>query len=139
MLFVGLNVGTEANPILQGLISISIWFIPIYLVLTYAAFVPFLSNVLRKTFSYTFALVGTFLGLNNFSLILFRNAFLIDSVGFEALIALFVAIGLLMFVYFVKKERLSRKEVISTCLKLAAFCLLLFLIQALFAAITWIH
>jgi len=138
-LFVGLEVGTEANPILSRLISISTWFIPIYLLFTYAAFVPFLSDVLRKTFGYTIGLVGTLLGLNNFSLVLFGYAFIIDTVGFNILLALFLVFGLSTFTYFVRKGKLGRKELISICVKLALFVLLLCSVQALFAAIAWIR
>ena len=65
ILFVILDAGTEANPILRELIKISIWFIPIYLFSTNALFVPFLADTLRKTLSYTFAVVSTLLGANN--------------------------------------------------------------------------
>jgi hypothetical protein len=109
-LFVGLNVGTEANFILKDLISISIWFIPVYLLSTNAVFVPFLSDVLRKTFSYTFGLVSIFLGLNNFSLLMFNYAVLIDTIGFNAMVILFVLFGLTIFVYFVKKEKMKKKR-----------------------------
>jgi hypothetical protein len=109
-LFVGLNVGTEANVILRELISISIWFIPVYLLSTNAVFVPFLSDVLRKTFSYTFGLVSIFLGLNNFSLLMFNYAVLIDTIGFNAMVILFVLFGLTIFVYFVKKEKMKKKR-----------------------------
>lgn len=136
-LFVGLNAGTEANPILRELISITIWFIPIYLFLTNAVFVPFLSDVLRKTFSYTFGVFSILLGLNNFSLLKFNYAFLIDTIGFNIMLILFVLFGLTIFVYFLKKEKMNKKEVMSTCLKLLRFVLFLGLIHSLFIIITW--
>ena len=135
-LFVGLNVGTEANFILKDLISISIWFIPVYLLLTNAVFVPFLSDVLRKTFSYTFGLVSIFLGLNNFSLLMFNYAVLIDTIGFNAMVMLFVLFGLTIFVYFVKKEKMNKKRMLSTCLNLFLFCVFLALIHSLFIVIS---
>lgn len=138
-LFVWLNIGTEANPILRDLISISTWFIPIYLLSTYAAFVPFLSKILRKTFSYTFALVGTLLSLNNFSLVLFKNAFLVDALGFNTLVVLFIAFALGTFSYFIRKEELSKKDVVSISRRLVFFALFLGLVQAIFAVIIWIE
>ncbi|MEJ2241259.1 MAG: hypothetical protein P8Y18_03845 [Candidatus Bathyarchaeota archaeon] len=136
-LFVGLNAGTEANPILRELISISIWFIPIYLFFTNAIFVPFLSDTLRKTLSYTFAFVSTLLGANNFSLILFNNAFLIDMIGFNTTVVLFILFGLAIFVYFAKKEKMNKKESITTFSKLLLFLLFLGLVNSLYLAIAW--
>ena len=136
-LFVILNAGTEANVILKALISISIWFIPVYLFLTNAFFVPFLSGILRKTFSYTFGLVSLLFGLNNFSLVVFDYAFLVDMVGFELLVILFVLIGLAIFVYFVKKAKLSKKQIISACFRLIRFVFFIGLVQSLFVVITW--
>ncbi len=134
-LFVGLNVGTESNVILKELILISIWFIPVYFFSSVTVFVPFLSEVLRKTFAYTFGIVSLFLGLNNFSLLIVNYAFLIDSVGFNNLVILFVLVGLTIFVGFIKKQKLNRAEALSKFLKLFLFVLFLGLIQALFAII----
>jgi len=134
-LFVVLRVGTEANFILRELIPISIWFIPIYLLSSNAVFVPFLSKVLRKTLGYTFGFGNGLLGLNNFSLVLFKNAFLVDTIGLYNLIILFVVFGFTIFVYFVKKEKLDKKETISTCLKLFLYLLFLGLIQFLYMVI----
>jgi hypothetical protein len=137
-LFVGLNVGTEANPILGELISISVWFIPLYLLSTNAIFVPFLSDVLRKTFSYTFGFVSILLAINNFSLVVYGYAFLIDTIGFNAMVGLFVLFGLTMFVYFVKKMNMSKKEIIATFSKLLIFMMFIVLIHFIFAVITWL-
>lgn len=104
-IFVGLNVGTEANFILKDLISISIWFIPVYLFSTNAFFVPFLSDILRKTFSITLGLLSILLGFNNFSLIIFDYAVLVDTIGFNLMLTLCVLFGLTIFVYFIKKEK----------------------------------
>jgi hypothetical protein len=133
-----LNAGTEANFILKDLISISIWFIPIYLLSTNALFIPFLSEVLRKTFSYTFGFVSISLALNNFSLLVFNNAVLVDTIGFNAIVILFVLFGLAMFVYLVKKEKMNRTEVLSTCLNLFLFATFLVLLQSLFIFISWL-
>ena len=135
--FVGLNIGTEANPIIRDLISISVWFIPIYLLTTNAVFVPFLSSILRKTLCYTFGAISLLLGLNNSLLVLFNYAFLVDVLGFNAVVILFVLLGLTIFVYFLKKEKMDKEMVISTCLKLCLFLLFLGLIQLMFLAITW--
>ena len=134
-LFVSMNSGTESNFILKELISISIWFIPIYLFTSIAVFVPFLSKALRKTVSYTFGMVNLLLGLNNISLVVFNYAFLIDSLGFDTMIILFVLVGLTIFFYFVKKQNMNRTEVLSKFLKLFLFVLFLGLIQAFFAVI----
>jgi hypothetical protein len=137
-LFVGLNVGTEANFILKDLISISIWFIPFYLLSTNAVFVPFLSNVLRKTFSFTFGLLSIFLGLNNFSLVIFDYAVLIDTIGFNVLVLMCGLFGLTIFIYFVKKENMNKKETLSTGFSLFLFCVFLALIHFLFIVISWL-
>ncbi len=134
-LFVILNVGTESNFILKELISLSIWFIPIYLFTSIAVFVPFLSTVLRKTFSYTFGIVNVLLGLNNLSLFIFNYAFVIDSLGFDTMVILFVLVGLTIFLYFVKKQNMNRAKALSTLLKMFLFVLFLGLIQTLFALI----
>lgn len=137
-IFVGLNAGTETNPILGELISISIWFIPIYLLSTNAFFVPVLSDVLRKTFSYTFGLVSILLAANNFSLLIFKFAFLVDTIGFNSMLMFFVLSGLTIYVYFLKKEKLNKKEIMSTCFKLLRFVLFLGLIHSIFVIITWL-
>jgi hypothetical protein len=138
-LFVGLNAGTEANPILKELISISVYFIPIYLLATNAIFVPFLSSVLRKTFSYTFGTVGLLLGLNNLSLVFFNYAFLVDALGFSSVVMLFVLFSSILFVYFVRKEKLDKKLVKSTCFNLLLFLMFIVLIHFIFLIITWIN
>jgi hypothetical protein len=130
-----LNVGTESNVILKELISISIWFIPVYLFSSIAVFVPFLSEVLRKTFAYSFALVSLLLSLNNFSLLMFNFAFLIDTFGFNNVVILFVLVGLTIFVSFVKKQKCNRTEALQMLLKLLVFVLFLGLVQGLFAII----
>lgn len=135
--FVGLKIGTEANPILRDLISISVWFIPVYLLTTNAVFVPFLSSILRKTLCYTFGAISLLLGLNNSSLVLFDYAFLVDVLGFNAVITFFVLFGLIVFVYFIKKERLDKKRTISICLRLLCFIAFIGLIHLLFVIVTW--
>ena len=137
-LFVTLNIGTEANFILRDLISISIWFIPIYLLSTNALFIPFLSEVLRKTFSYSFGFVSAMLALNNFSLLAFNYAVLVDTIGFNAMLMLSVLFGITIFVYFVKMEKMNKKETLSTCLTLFLFGVFLVLIKSLFIVISWL-
>ena len=136
-LFVALDAGTEAHIILKELIPISIWFIPVYLFATNAAFVPFLPGVLRKTLSYTIGLSSLLFAMNNFSLVLFRNAFLVDAIGYTPVMITFVLFGLTLFVYLMKKEKLSQKEVVSTCLKLLQFMLFIGVVHSLFVVITW--
>ncbi len=138
MFFVMLKIGTETNPILGELISISIWFIPIYLFLTNAIFVPFLLSILRRTFSYTIGLISILLGLNNFSLVIFDYAFLVDTIGFNNIIILIGLFGLTIFAYFIKKEKMNIKEIINTSLKLLLFLLILGLIQCFFVLIGWL-
>ena len=137
-LFVVLNVGSEANLILKELIPISIFFIPIYLFSTGALFIPFLSNVLRKSFSYTFGLISILFALNNFSLVIFRNAFLVDTFGYNNLLILYFLFGLTIFVYFVIKDNLNKREILFTALKLFLFVLFIGFIHLLFLAITWL-
>jgi hypothetical protein len=136
--FVGLNVGTEPNFILEDLISISFWFIPIYLLSTNAIFIPFLSSVLRKTLCFSLGLLSLLLGVNNFSLVLFDYAVLIDTIGFNLLVILCVLLGLTIFFHFLKKEKINKKEMITTSLKLFLFCLFLALIHFLFITISWL-
>lgn len=134
LIFVGLTIGTETNPILKNLISISIWFIPIYLFLTNAVFVPFLSKIPRKTLSYTFALVSITLSVNNFSLVLLNQAILIDTIGFTNMAILFGLFGLSLFGYFFKNEK-DRKKKFSICIELFGFLGFIGLIQFLFLII----
>jgi len=138
LFFVGLNIGAETNPILRELISISIWFIPVYLFITNAFFVPFLSNILRKTFCFTIGLVSVLLGLNNFSLILFNYAFLVDTIGFNNTIILAFIFGLTIFVYFINKQKMNTKEIINASLKLIFFLIIIGLLQSFFVIITWL-
>ena len=137
-LFVSLNAGSEENPILSSLIEISMWFIPVYLYAAYAIFIPFLSHILRRTFSYTFAFVSVFLAVNNFSLILFDSAFLIDSIGFYGMVILFASFGFAIFAWLLIKARLNGKEILFTCLKFVLFLLFLGLINLIFIVITWL-
>jgi hypothetical protein len=134
-LFVVLDAGREANVVLGNLISISIWFIPVYLLSSNAIFVPLLSEVLRKTLSYTFGVVHCLLALNNFSLILYNNAFVVDTLGFNTVLVLHFLFGLSMFVYFVREEKLNQKEIKSTVFKLVLYLLFLGLIQAIYFAL----
>ena len=134
-IFVGLGIGREANIILRDLISVSIWFIPVYLLTSNAVFVPLLPGLLRKTLSYTFGLVHGLLGLNNFSLILFRNAFLVGTIGFDNLNILFILFGLSLFAYFMNEEKMNRKEVVTSSLKLVLYLLFLVLIQYVYSVI----
>ena len=134
-LFVGLNLGREANIILRDLVSVSIWFIPVYLLTSNAVFVPFLPGLLRKTLSYTFGLYNGLLGLNNFSLILFKNAFLVGTIGFDNLNILFIVFGLSLFAYLMKEEKMNRKEVLASCLKLVLYLIFLVLIQYIYSVL----
>ena len=137
-LFVSLDIGVEKNPILGKLIDISIWFIPVYLLATEAIFIPFLSNILRKTFSYTFAFLSIVLAVNNFSLILFDSAFLINTIGLNAIVILIILFGFAIFAYFLIKGKLNKKETLLTCLKFVLFILFVGLTQFVFLAITWL-
>jgi len=138
LLFIIGNSGSEANVILKELIPLYIWFAPVYLFLTNAFFIPFLSTFLRKTFSYTFSIISILLTLNNFSLILFKNAFLVDTIGFKNLLILFFLIGISIFVYFTRKDDLNKKEILFSTFKLCLFVLFISLIHLLFFIISWL-
>ena len=131
-LFVVLDAGREANVVLGNLISISVWFIPVYLLTSNAIFVPFLSEVLRKSLSYTFGVVHGLLALNNFSLVLYNNAFVVDTLGFNTVLVLHFLFGISIFVYFVREEKLNKQEIMSTVLKLVLYLLFLGWIQSLY-------
>ena len=135
-LFVVLGAGFEVNPILSGLIDISIWFIPIYLFATDALFVPFLSSILRKSFSYALAFLSIALAANNFSLILFDFAIVIDTIGYNTILIVTVLFGFTLFAYYIVKEKLNRKEILSTCLKLVLFSMFIGLVHLGFFGIT---
>lgn len=137
MLFVALGVGREANIILGTLISVSIWFIPVYLLTSNTVYVPLLPGILRKTLGYTFSLVHTLLALNNFSLIFFNNAFLVDTIGFNNLNRMFVFLGLSYFVYLLRDQKLGRKEAFSMTFKLGLYLVFLVCVQVLYAFIPW--
>jgi hypothetical protein len=134
---VALNAGIEAHPILGELIKISIWFLPIYLFITNAFFIPFLSEILRKTLSYTIGLSGVLFSMNNFSLVLFSNAFLVDTIGYTPLIISFVLLGFLLFFYFIKLENLNNRDIVNLFLELFYYVIFIGLINSLFMAITW--
>ena len=138
-LFVVLNTGTEANFILKDLISISIWFIPVYLLFsTNSVFVPFLSDVLRKTFGYTFGLMSILFGLNNFSLLLFNYAFLLETIDYNTTLILYFLLGLPLFVYFVKNKKMNKKQIMTSSLKLVIFILSIALSNFIFIIINWV-
>lgn len=137
-LFVAMNAGREVHPILGELIAISIWFIPFYLFITNAFFVPFLPDVLRKTLSYTIGLSGVLFAMNNFSLVLFRNAFLVDTIGYTPMIIIFVLLGLILFFYFIKLDKLNNEDIAAMFLKLFFYILFIGLINSLFVVITWL-
>ena len=135
-LFVSLDAGVEKNPILSKLIDISTWFVPVYLLATDAIFIPFLSNILRKTFSYTFAFLSIVLAANNFSLIISGSAFLVDTIGFNTIVILVILFGLAIFAYFLMKEKFDGRETLFTCVKFGLFILLIGLIHFVFFIIT---
>ena len=135
-LFAGLGAGVEKNPILSRLVEVSIWFIPVYLLATDAIFIPFLSSILRKTFSIAFTLISIFLAVNNFLLIVFGTAFLIDTIGFNAIVLLLILLGLATFAYFITKEKLGKKEILITCIKFILFILFIASIHLLFWVVT---
>jgi len=135
-LFVVLNAGREAHPILGELISVSIWFIPVYLFTTNAFFVPFLSDVLRKTLSYSIGLSGVLFSLNNFSLVLFSNAFLVDNIGYAPMILIFVLFGFILFFYYVKIEKFNKADIKNAFLQLFFYVIFIGLVNVLFFVIT---
>jgi hypothetical protein len=114
-------------------------FIPIYLLATDAIFIPFLSNVLRNTFSYTFTFLSIVLAVNNFSLIIFDSAFIIDTIVFNAIAILITLFCFAILAYFIVKKKLNIKETVLTCLKLFLFVLFVGLIHLGFLAITWLE
>lgn len=134
--FIALDVGYEANDILRDLIRISMWFIPLYLYITDGFFIPFISDeLLRKTLSYTFSLLSLVLAINNFSLILFSSAFLIDWLGFYGSVILFVVFGVSLFIFLLIKEKRDTKETLITCLKLLLYLVFFGLLNLLFMVI----
>ena len=135
-LFVVLGAGFEVNLILGKLIDISIWFIPIYLFATDALFIPFLSGILRKSFSYALAFLSIAFAINNFSLILFDFALVIDTIGYNASVIITVLIGLSIFAYLIIKERLNKREILFTCLKLVLFSIFIGLVHLGFFGIS---
>jgi len=132
LLFVALNAGREAHPILGELISVSIWFIPVYLFTTNAFFVPFLSGVLRRTLSYAIGLSGVLFSMNNFSLVLFRNAFLVDNIGYTPLIIIFVLLGFIIFFYYIKVEKLNPRDIVNNFLQLFFYVIFIGIVNVLF-------
>ena len=137
-LFIALNAGIEAHPILKELISISVWFIPFYLYITNAIFIPFLPDVLRKTLSYTVGLLSVLFALNNFSLILFKNAFIVDTIGYTLIIIIFIILGFFFLFYFIKKNKLKTQDIMQVFLKLFLYIILIGLINLIFLAIIWL-
>lgn len=135
-LFLSLGVGAEANATLRKLTKISIWFVPVYLLAIEAIFVPFLSHILRRTFCYTFALLSIVLAVNNFSLIIFDSAFIVNWLGFDGVIAVFTVFGLTLFAYLLSRAKLPKNETLMTCLKFVLFLLFLGLVHLGFVGIT---
>ena len=134
-LFVNLNAGVEQNHILATLIDISIWFIPVYLLATDAIFIPFLSSIIRRAFSYAFALISIVLAVNNFSLVILDSAFLIDTIGFNGIVIFLVLSGFGIFAYFLTKEKLDRKEIQHQILKFFLFILFIIMVHLVFLGI----
>ena len=137
-IFVTLDAGREMHPILGKLISTSIWFIPIYLFITNALFIPFLSRILRKTLSYTIGLSGFLFSLNNFSLVIFRNAFLVDKIGYTPIIITFLLLGFILFLYNLKLNKLTSESIKETLFELFYFIIVISLLNSLFLTITFL-
>lgn len=137
-LFVALNAGREMHPVLGKLISISIWFIPFYLFITNAFFVPFLPRVLRMTLGYTIGLSSILFAVNNFSLVLFRNAFLVDFIGYVPIIVIFFIAGFILFFYFIKLENHDKQDITNIFFKLFIYITFIGLINLIFLSITWL-
>jgi FtsH-binding integral membrane protein len=77
-------------------------------------FIPFLPSVLRKSLSYTLGLSSFLFALNNFSLIFFRNAFLVDKIGYTPTIFVFILCFFILLVYYIWKEKRKKQEIYST-------------------------
>jgi hypothetical protein len=84
-----------------------------------------------------FGLMGISLSMNNFSLLLFNSAFLIDTIGYTPLLLIFILTGLVLYGYQIKKQQLNKTEILLTTQKLVLFLLFLGLIHFLFFIITW--
>ena len=135
-MFLSLDAGVEANATLNQLIGISIWLVPVYLFMLEAVFVPFLSRLLRHTFSYTFATLSVALAVNNFSLILFGNAFIIDNIGFNGFLISVVAFGLALFGFLLFRAGLSKRDILYTGLKFLLYLLFIGAIHLAFVGVT---
>jgi hypothetical protein len=131
-LFVVLDVGREMHPILGELITISVWFIPCYLFITNAFFVPFLSDIPRNTLSYTMGLSGFLFSSNNFSLVLFDSAFIVDKIGYTQVIIIFALFGFILFFYFIKMDQIGSKDIVNNLLELFNYVIFIGLINLLF-------
>jgi hypothetical protein len=99
-------------------------------------FIPFLSDILRKTLSYTIGLSGILFSMNNFSLVLFKNAFLVDTIGYAPKIIIFVLFGFFLFFYFIKLDKLNNTDIINIFLELFYYVSFIGLIHSLFMFIT---
>lgn len=136
IIFLGLDAGKETNATLGKLIDISIWFVPIYLLTIEVIFVPFLSRLLRHTFCYTFAFLSMVLAVNNFSLIIFGSAVIINLMGFMGVVMMATLFGLTLFGYLLAKEKLPKNKALLVCLQFVLFLLFLGLIHLGFVGIT---
>ena len=79
--FLSTGVGYEANPVLAPLASVSLWWVPTYLLLR-PLVTPLMPDVSRQTFAVSQCLIGTLCGLNNLSGIFLDYYFIVDNVGF---------------------------------------------------------
>lgn len=125
------NFGVETNPILNKLIGISLLSIPIYL-MARVPFIPLLSEVLRKSFSFYFGVGGFLIGINNLSLILYDNPFIMSKMGIWEYEISMTIIGLIGFIYFVYKNNLKKNQIISSVFKGFLFILFLLAIEGIF-------
>ncbi len=90
------GLGVEKNPVLAPLAQHSLLWVPVYL-FTPTLLVPAMPDVCRQSFAAFYLGLGLLLGINNLRGIVAGSFFLIDGVGFPAVVAACLFVGATVF------------------------------------------
>jgi hypothetical protein len=106
--FMAYDLGLEANPILASLARHSLIWIPVYL-MAQPLLIPAMPDICRQSFAIGVLTASLLCGINNLCGIYAGKYILVDLLGFPAIVAASVLLGLLTFVYQLLSKEAGRK------------------------------
>lgn len=129
--FIAHGLGSEANPILAPLARHSLVWIPIYL-LAQPLLIPVMPDVCRQSFATGVLAAGLICGINNLCGIYGGRYILVDVVGFPAIVAITVLLGVLVFAYQLLSKEAGRELVLRSLAIAVCWIVILVAVDAAF-------